>query len=778
MAQSQELTSGVETDLLARRIDPDGTVHPYVNLTPWKDDQYRPNVAWDGTRFVVVWQDQKTDLGGDWSLEQIDARSDLMGMRITPAGTIVDPQGFVVSNAPTGEAYPNVAASGGTTLVAGSIVRNQSPLASYRIGYELLGTGGNAWPVATASAVPAGGDVPLSLSFSSAGSMDPDGTLVSYAWDFGDGGTSTEANPNHAYGVGGPYVVTLTVTDNGGATTTQELLVNVFEPNVAPVAVSSSNIASGPMPLDVIFSAGGTYDPDGFVGNMHWDLGDGSESWGGKAYHTFYNQGTYQVTLTAYDGRGGAGSAPPLTVTVGPPLPPLAPDGLSAIAFTPDWINVTWTDNSNNEDGFKVERCQGTTPYCDATPSAWGQIAQTDRNINYYGDTGLPSTTTFSYRARAFNVTAASGYSNVSTATTKTYPPVASNVPSVLNGSAPLAVTFDGRGSHDPDGTIVSWSWAFGDGTTATGSLVSHTYSTIGYFYTTLTVTDNMGQTNTAYATIHVVDGGNHSPSTGDAGTTFGSILSGSYLDTRTQNNVAEVLVEASAGGSPSTRKSQLEHKWSLDVAAGGMQTFFLDAWHSPNAEGDDFVFEYSRDNVSWTPMVTVTKTADDSNLQSYTFGADVTGTLWVRVRDLDRTAGRGQLDKVYIDEMFVLSAYSTRYSGEASSGAAFVGTPLTVSKTAYGQLLLAWGPSCVVTDTDFAVYRGVLGDFQSHVPEQCSTGGLTNATVSAPTDSSYYLVVPSDSYYEGRYGTSSSGVAIPAGPTRCYPAAADVGCP
>src|SRR4029079_5421917 len=50
MVQSQELTSGVETDLLGRLIDPNGTVHPYFNLTPWKDDQYRPRVAWDGSQ--------------------------------------------------------------------------------------------------------------------------------------------------------------------------------------------------------------------------------------------------------------------------------------------------------------------------------------------------------------------------------------------------------------------------------------------------------------------------------------------------------------------------------------------------------------------------------------------------------------------------------------------------------------------------------------------------------------------------------------------------------
>ncbi|HEX6849851.1 MAG TPA: PKD domain-containing protein [Candidatus Polarisedimenticolaceae bacterium] len=778
MVQSQELTSGVETDLLGRLIDPDGTVHPAVNLTPWKDDQYRPRAAWDGAQFVVVWQDQKTALGGDWSLEQIDARSDLMGMRITPSGSIVDPQGFVVSNSPVGETYPNLAATGGRTLIAGSYVRNTSPFVSYRIGYELYGTGGNAWPVASASAAPTAGDVPLTLSFSSTGSSDPGGGAVSYAWDFGDGATSTEADPDHLYATGGPYVATLTVTDLAGAASVQTLLVNVLEPNLPPVAASSSNVSSGPAPLDVIFSASGTYDPDGFVGNLEWTFSDGGSYWGATAYHTFEQPGTYQASVTAFDGRGGTGSTAPLTITVGPPLPPAAPSSLSAIAFTPDWINLTWTDNANNEDGFKVERCQGAAAYCGATPSAWAPLATTGRNIDYYGDTGLPPTTTFSYRVRAYNVSGDSPLSNISTATTPTEPPVAVNAPSVLNGPAPLAVTFDGRGSYDPDGTIVSWSWVFGDGASQSGALANHTYAGSGYFYTTLTVTDDDGATNSAYATIHVEEGGVRSVASGDGGTPFGAIFSGTYLDTRTQDGLAEVLIESQLGGSPPTRTSALEHEWSLTVAAGATQTFYLDAWHSPNAEGDDFLFEYSRDRVSWTPMVTVSGTVDSGTLQSYGFGGDVTGTLWVRTRDLDRTAGRAQPDKVYVDEMFVSSSMSAGRCGEVGSAAAFVGQALTVSKDLYGQLSLSWGASCVATDNDYAVYQGRLGEFASHVPVLCSTGGATAATIPAAAGDVYLLVVPNDGYYEGRYGLSGSGAEIPAGPTRCYPAAATRGCP
>jgi len=778
MAQSQELTSGVETDLLARLIDPDGTVHPYVNLTPWAGDQYRPRVAWNGSQFVVVWQDQRVALDGDWGLDPLDARSDLMGMRISPTGVVLDPQGFVFANSPSGEAYPNVAGFGGKTLIAGSFVRNLSPLANYRIGYELLGTGGNPWPVPVASSSTAGGDVPLSVAFSSAGSTDPGGSVAAYAWDFGDGATSTEADPTHLYTVGGPYVATLTLTDNGGAQAMQEILVEAVEPNVPPLAIATSDTIQGPTPLDVIFDAAGSYDPDGFIGNIHWEFSSGGESWGSPAYYTFYETGPVQATLTVYDARGGTGTAT-VSVTVGPPLAPAAPAGLLAIAFTSDWINMTWQDVSNNEDGFRVERCQGTQAFCAATPPAWSEIAQVGRNIDYHGDTGLPPGTTFSYRVRAFNVTATSAYSNISTATTTGAPPIAEMVPSVLNGPAPLLVQFDGSGSRDPDGSIASWAWEFRDGATASGPVVSHTYGAEGTYYPLLTVTDNSGATDFVQMMIVVTAGNARSPASSDASTPSGIVSSGTYVTTQTQNDVAEVLAELRTAGTTATRTTRLEHTWLLDVLLGSYQIFYLDAWHSPNSEGDDFAFGYSRDNVNWTNMLTVTKTADNDTLQSYTFPEDVTGPLWIGVRDLDRKAGHGQIDTVSIDELFVASSLSTGFCGEAATGAA--GDPgglLTLSSLAGGAVRLDWGASCMGTDDDYAVYEGPIGNFTAHVPVLCSTGGATTATITPSAGSTYYLVVPNQGYHEGRYGTSGSGLEIPSGPTRCYPRALSTGCP
>ena len=81
-------------------------------------------------------------------------------------------------------------------------------------------------------------------------------------------------------------------------------------------------------------------------------------------------------------------------------------------------------------------------------------------------------------------------------------PPVAVASASPASGVAPLTVAFDGSASHDSDGSISTWAWAFGDGGTGSGAKPSHTYSTVGNYTATLTVTDNRGATGTATVAI------------------------------------------------------------------------------------------------------------------------------------------------------------------------------------------------------------------------------------------------------------------------------------
>ncbi|MFD6417891.1 carbohydrate-binding protein [Streptomyces sp. NPDC060194] len=101
--------------------------------------------------------------------------------------------------------------------------------AVYRIEYV---SGGGRAPLAKAAANRTSGTAPLAVSFSSAGSSDPDGDPLTYAWKFGDGGTSTAANPSHTYTANGRYTAELTVSDGTGNTATASVIVTVG--NTAP----------------------------------------------------------------------------------------------------------------------------------------------------------------------------------------------------------------------------------------------------------------------------------------------------------------------------------------------------------------------------------------------------------------------------------------------------------------------------------------------------------------------------------------------------------------
>ena len=92
----------------------------------------------------------------------------------------------------------------------------------------------NLLPVAVAAATGAtSGPAPLTVGFSSAGSTDPDGQIVAMRWDFGDGATSSLANPSHVYAVG-TYRATLTVTDNLGSSATSAPITIAADPTAPP----------------------------------------------------------------------------------------------------------------------------------------------------------------------------------------------------------------------------------------------------------------------------------------------------------------------------------------------------------------------------------------------------------------------------------------------------------------------------------------------------------------------------------------------------------------
>ena len=100
---------------------------------------------------------------------------------------------------------------------------------------------------------------------------------------------------------------------------------------------------------------------------------------------------------------------------------------------------------------------------------------------------------------------------------------------------------------------------------------------------------------------------------------------------------------------------SILEHKWTFNVTGGGTGvSFAVEAYHTSNTEGDDFDFYYSTDDAAYTYMLTVTKTADDDTEQVYSLPSDLTGTVYIKAVDTDRTAGNTNSDTLYIDKMVI----------------------------------------------------------------------------------------------------------------------------
>jgi hypothetical protein len=93
----------------------------------------------------------------------------------------------------------------------------------------------------------------------------------------------------------------------------------------------------------------------------------------------------------------------------------------------------------------------------------------------------------------------------------------------------------------------------------------------------------------------------------------------------------------------------------------------------------------------------------------------------------------------------------------------------LTASKSA-GNLTLSWARTCLSTETDFEVYQGILGNFASHAPVLCSTGGATTATFVQPGGNGYFLVLAVSGSNEGSYGLTSTGAERTLSAAACLP--------
>jgi VCBS repeat-containing protein len=210
----------------------------------------------------------------------------------------------------------------------------------------------------------------VAVTFDGSGSSDVDGTIVSYDWDFGDGNTGNGVNPTHTYAAAGTYTVSLTVTDDGGATDTASTTATISAVNDPPVAVDDAYATDEDVTLSV--AAPGVLandsDADGdpltavlMSGPVNGTLGLNADGSFDYTPNADFN-GSDSFTYVANDGQADSNSAT-VTITVNAINdPPVAVDDAASTPFeTPVTIDVLANDVDVDGDSLTVNTFDATS---------------------------------------------------------------------------------------------------------------------------------------------------------------------------------------------------------------------------------------------------------------------------------------------------------------------------------------------------------------------------------------------------------------------------------
>ncbi|MCD6142546.1 PKD domain-containing protein [Candidatus Bipolaricaulota bacterium] len=208
----------------------------------------------------------------------------------------------------------------GTYLVKLTVIDAEGSFDSQEIAIEVT----NAPPIANFSATDDAPTVGDTVEFDASGSYDPNGEVVSYEWDFGDGTTGEGVKVSHSYANTGYYVITLTVTDDAGAVGTARHAVNVQEkssgggcsggscggPDI-PLAVITGlpGCSGGEVGVPIEFDGSYSRAAEGKIVSYKWDFGDGTTGSGVRVSHAYQKTGRFLVTLTVTDENGTKGTA-------------------------------------------------------------------------------------------------------------------------------------------------------------------------------------------------------------------------------------------------------------------------------------------------------------------------------------------------------------------------------------------------------------------------------------------------------------------------------------
>ncbi|MCB1362545.1 MAG: PKD domain-containing protein [Rhodobacteraceae bacterium] len=330
------------------------------------------------------------------------------------------------------------------------------------------------------------------ILFDASGSVDPDGGLLQYAWDFGDGSSSDLVNPNKTYERPGVYPVTLTIRNETGTeygTDRDRIAALVREGPIAD-AGDDRTVCSN---QKVRFDGSGSTDADGAVNAFAWTYGDGGTGNGETPSHTFIRPGTYAVTLTITGDAQGACS--PLdsdivniTVIAAPDLsiegPRRAAAGVAAAYAA------------------RLGELAGARPGTFSWDFGDGTTAQGGEVLHVYDEPG-------EYLI-GLSVDLTGGTEGCSTLGVVRKVVVNAPPEPVIDGPAQVAagaaVAFDATMSADSDGAITGYAWDFGDGGSARTILAPHRFDEPGVYDVRLTVRDDAGVANSEVSATRKVE--------------------------------------------------------------------------------------------------------------------------------------------------------------------------------------------------------------------------------------------------------------------------------
>jgi len=240
-----------------------------------------------------------------------------------------------------------------------------------------------AAPVADFMADPMSGYAPLTVYFYDLSTGD----ITSWAWDFGDPGTSDQQDPSHEYKSAGSYTVSLTATGLGGSDTeTKTNYITVSEMPSPPVAGFSGSPTSGDAPLTVQF----TDESTGTITSWSWDFGDGGSSAQQNPSHEYQSAGSYEVGLTV-TGPGGSNTKTETDyINVTSPAQIEVEVFSDSFESSADW-SANWSQDSQNDWRRRTARSYDGN-YAVEVDGRATDAQLISRNINLQGKTNATIT--------------------------------------------------------------------------------------------------------------------------------------------------------------------------------------------------------------------------------------------------------------------------------------------------------------------------------------------------------------------------------------------------